>query len=502
MDARMGQPGQEVAPAGEQAVAPLPTADKRLLTRFGLALGAAVVVAVPVAVLAIVVKHTRGPVARLDLAVARGLHGFAVEHGWFVSALDRVSSVGQPNMFRLTATVAAFWLLSTHRSRLALWALVTTWGGALLGVLLKLLVERARPALPDAVAHADGYSFPSGHALGAFVGCAVLLLLWLNMARPRQRWLGWAAAAIIVVAVCFARMGLGVHYLSDVVGGCLVGLGWTAATTIVFQVWRKEAGLGVAHVVTDGIEPERVEPDDDSRPLPSLRGAFAEIWRHLPRLLLPWIGLVFAVAALGELITHVLANSAVGRAEDALSTWLAAHRTPTLNELSAFCTLLGETNTIAIVTIAGYLGCRLFYRRWLEPTALLFAVVGEVWGFILVTLVIDRPRPAVPHLDAAPPTSSFPSGHTAATVCCYGALALLATRHARRKWPAFVGVGILVVAVAVSRLYRGMHHLTDVLAGVVYGVVWLTIVAVMVLRRDEQPAGKLRGWRRRPRRPQ
>ena len=483
----MGQAQQEVAPTDAPALVG-GTADRRLAVRLLFALVAACLAAVPVAVLAIVVKHTSGPVARLDLAVADALHGFAVANGWFVSVLDWVSRVGHPMTFRLGVTVAALWLLAVARPRLALWALVTTWGSALLGVLLKLLVERARPVLSAAVAHADGYSFPSGHALGAFVGCAVLLLLWLDMAAPRRRWIGWTAAGVVVATVCFSRVGLGVHYLSDVLGGCLVGLGWTAATTIAFQVWRAEAGLGrVPVVVASGIEPERAEPDADPRPLPPLLGAFTEVWRQLPRVILPWAALVAATVALGELVTKVFDHDALGTADESVSTWFAGHRTPTLNALTGFGTLLGETSTIAIVTFASYLACRLIYRRWLESTVLLLAVVGETWGFVLVTLVVDRARPAVVHLDAAPPTSSFPSGHTAASLCCYGVLAVLAARQFGRRARWFVAGAVVVSAlVALSRLYRGMHHLTDVLASAVYGGIWLAIVIVLVLGRAER----------------
>jgi undecaprenyl-diphosphatase len=236
-------------------------ADRRLAGRLLAALAAGCVLAVPVAVLALVVKNVHGPVARLDLTVTDALHGFAEKHGWFVETLRWVSIVGHPATFRTAGTIAALWLLQVKRPRLALWALVTTWGGALLGVVLKSVVERARPVLPDAVAHASGYSFPSGHALGAFVGCAVFLLLWLDLAARRGRWLGWAVATLITATICFARIGLGVHYLSDVVGGCLVGLAWTTATTIVFQTWRTEAGLGRARVLVRGIQPERSEPD-------------------------------------------------------------------------------------------------------------------------------------------------------------------------------------------------------------------------------------------------
>jgi len=481
----MGQPESEVAVRNEAAQPPLAVADRRLATRLLLALVAACAAAVPVALLAIVVKNSDWPVARLDVSIAHGLNGFAADHPWFVDALQWVSTVGHPTTFRLAATAAALWLLAVDRPRLALWTLVTTWGGALLGVLLKLLVERARPVLPEAVAHAGGYSFPSGHAVGAFVGCAVLLLLWLDMARPRQRTIGWVVAGLGTLAVCFSRVGLGVHYFSDVVGGCIVGLGWVGATTIVFQVWRREAGLPTADVVNTGIEPERTERDVDQRPVPPWRDAFPEIGRHLPQLLPRWIALLAVTAGVGWLVTGLLDDSPVGDADRSLPLWFADHRIPPWTDLSGFGSLLGDTTTITVVTAVAVFFARLLYRRWLEPAAILLAVVGEVWGFVLVSWVVDRERPPVVHLDAAPPTSSYPSGHTAATVACYGILAVLAARRTRvpKAW-LLTAVALAAVVVGLSRVYRGMHHPTDVLAGVAYGATWLTIVVVLVLRKS------------------
>jgi hypothetical protein len=79
---------------------------------------------------------------------------------------------------------------------------------------------------------------------------------------------------------------------------------------------------------------------------------------------------------------------------------------------------------------------------------------------------VGRPRPPVPHLDAAlPPTSSFPSGHTAAAICLYGGVASIVLRVVRAWWRWLVlGVAVVViVAVAAARLYRGAHYPSDVL---------------------------------------
>jgi undecaprenyl-diphosphatase len=118
----------------------------------------------------------------------------------------------------------------------------------------------------------------------------------------------------------------------------------------------------------------------------------------------------------------------------------------------------------------------LAWRRWREPMLVAVAVAGEVGIFLLVTLMVDRDRPPVRHLDEAPPTSSFPSGHTAATIALWGALAILASERARSAVVRGLFLTLAVVLpllVASSRLYRGMHFPSDVLGGVALGGLWL-----------------------------
>ena len=79
-------------------------------------------------------------------------------------------------------------------------------------------------------------------------------------------------------------------------------------------------------------------------------------------------------------------------------------------------------------------------------------------------------------MDEAPPTSSFPSGHTAATIALWGSLAVLANERARSAVVRnlFLVLGFVVpVVVASSRMYRGMHYLSDVLGGMLLGGLWL-----------------------------
>ena len=109
-------------------------------------------------------------------------------------------------------------------------------GGAALGLALKVIVGRARPVLPDPVSTAPGMSFPSGHALGASIGCCLLLLLTLRFLPRRGRIAAIIAAAVIVGTVALARVVLGVHFVSDVLAGIMLGIAWVAVTT--WATWR------------------------------------------------------------------------------------------------------------------------------------------------------------------------------------------------------------------------------------------------------------------------
>jgi undecaprenyl-diphosphatase len=116
-------------------------------------------------------------------------------------------------------------------------------------------------------------------------------------------------------------------------------------------------------------------------------------------------------------------------------------------------------------------------------------MLGEVGIFLTASSVIERPRPPVPHLDPhAPPTSSFPSGHTAASSCLYLALMIVVIGYGRGwwRWLALIpGIGVPAL-VALSRLYRGEHHPTDVLGSAVLAVLWLT-VTTKVLKPGSEP---------------
>ncbi|MER7891899.1 phosphatase PAP2 family protein [Micromonospora sp. NPDC094482] len=204
------------------------------------------------------------------------------------------------------------------------------------------------------------------------------------------------------------------------------------------------------------------------------------------RVVLPVALLLAVMLLLGGLVTRVLARSWPFTVEDAVNRELAGDRTAGWNDVSLVFSTLASTQMIVLVTALVALALRLWLRRWREPLFLCAAVSAQALVFLLTTMVIDRQRPAVEHMDVSPPTSSFPSGHTSASVALYvGIAVLLALRsHSTAAKVSWWGLLVLVpVGVALTRMYRGMHHPSDVVASFLNGGACVAIMARSILDR-------------------
>jgi undecaprenyl-diphosphatase len=187
-------------------------------------------IAVGFGLLLFLVEDRWRPLLRVDEGARDDLHRYALDHTGFVTAMRIISDVGSAFVYLPLFGAIALWLAWRGHRRPAVFVAVALIGGSLLNALVKGLVHRARPVLPDPVAHANGLSFPSGHAQSAVVATSVLLLVIL----PRLRTTGARVVAVVlgvafIVLVGFARVALGVHFVSDVLAGYALGAAWVAA---------------------------------------------------------------------------------------------------------------------------------------------------------------------------------------------------------------------------------------------------------------------------------
>jgi undecaprenyl-diphosphatase len=193
-------------------------------------------------------------------------------------------------------------------------------------------------------------------------------------------------------------------------------------------------------------------------------------------------------SAMGWVLVNVADKTAIVRTDQRVANWLVERRTPTLNDWSLVGSLLAETITKIIVTAIVVVVLLWLVKRWLDPLVVAVSLILEAMIFISVTWIVGRPRPAVPRLDGSPVDSSFPSGHAAAGAC-YVAIAVVVFWHTRNRWMRALAVVITVaipIIAGAARMYRGMHYLTDVVAGILLGATSVLVVTLILCRAEDR----------------
>jgi len=203
----------------------------------------------------------------------------------------------------------------------------------------------------------------------------------------------------------------------------------------------------------------------------------------LLRALAPAIVLWLAIVGLGQLLTGPLKGW--NKSEVTLNRSLQDTRTPTWDSVTALWSHVGNTEIIIGVCVVAVAVIWWRTRRWWFAVIPAIAISLQASIFVAATAVTGRPRPDVPRLDPAPPTSSFPSGHVGASVALYTAFAMMASTI-ERTWLRRTVIGVCAVLpalVAYARLYRGMHHLSDVIVGAVNGFACAALAAYCLVNR-------------------
>jgi len=214
--------------------------------------------------------------------------------------------------------------------------------------------------------------------------------------------------------------------------------------------------------------------------------------------------LVALTIAVGLLLTRVLLEiGGLASWDEGVNRWLARERTPRLVDLSYVGSTLAGGIVIPVL-VGALLLLFLAFRRFRLAAFTLFVIGIESGTYRATTLVIHRDRPKVQRLESLPVDASFPSGHTAASVALFGGLLLvLASRIEQAAIRIVLWAVVLAIPAFViwSRMLRGMHHVTDVSAGVLMGIgaLLITIFAARAAgaaaaRRDaqRQPEGSAR----------
>lgn len=197
----------------------------------------------PVTALAFVVREKFLPVIQLDERLIVAATDITRDNPWFRTALLVWQEATQPRWVYIVASGVCLLLWRRHRelATRCLWAFITMMVAWNLQLVLKEVVQRARPVVSDPVSHAPGYSFPSGHVANAAAIAAVLtILLWPVLSANARRWLVAGLTAYVVITA-LDRVFLGVHYPSDVLAGVLFGIGLGTASYVGYLGWNPQS---------------------------------------------------------------------------------------------------------------------------------------------------------------------------------------------------------------------------------------------------------------------
>jgi undecaprenyl-diphosphatase len=214
--------------------------------------------------------------------------------------------------------------------------------------------------------------------------------------------------------------------------------------------------------------------------------------RHQGALIAWSIVALISTASFGFLLWSVLAHGGLTMVDPAVANFIAAHRPGWLTPMMQLVTWLGSSVLIIPIGLAvgGYLRRR--RHTWQPLIMLTAAFLGAAALYDIVKPTVARQRPPAALQVGGPDLGwAFPSGHATQSIAFYGMLAvvIIAWWVSNRRLLVILGAALLTLVIGASRLYLGVHWLTDVLGGYALGLTWLSLVMItsMLVKDWNQP---------------
>ncbi len=210
--------------------------------------------------------------------------------------------------------------------------------------------------------------------------------------------------------------------------------------------------------------------------------------KELPGLALLGALLVASVWLFLGVLQDVLAGDPLVRANEAVFHFLQSLRTDWIDQIMVATSEFSDATVVAATTAAALLWFA-WRRNGRAAAHALAAILGASLFSMLFKIALHIPRPYP--LSAGWDAFSFPSGHTVASAALYGFLAIVTVWEVRAHLKMLVTsvATVLIGATAFSRVYLGVHWLSDVLAGMAFGLAWAALLAIGYLRRNPPPVG-------------
>lgn len=200
-----------------------------------------------------------------------------------------------------------------------------------------------------------------------------------------------------------------------------------------------------------------------------------------------WIVLSLITTGIGLALVEWWEPSRFGDADADVNRWWAARRTPFLDELATFGSAFSDTITLVLFGLPLIPLFLWWFRRWHEVALLVGVMVLETAVYVVASRLVLRERPPVEQMTGPFDDHSFPSGHVAAAIVFYGALAIIVLWHAKQPWARATWMAIAFVVpawVAWSRVYAGIHHVTDFVGSLIIGCGVLIVMTRAIRTHD------------------
>lgn len=177
-------------------------------------------------------------------------------------------------------------------------------------------------------------------------------------------------------------------------------------------------------------------------------------------------------------IAEEMLEGATARFDMSVRLWVHGFASPAMTNAMKFITGLGSLGLVIAAAIAITVFLITGWKR--AAGWLLLSVAGAGVLSVALKYGFHRPRP-VPFFGAVPHSYSFPSGHSLFSLCFYGTLAGLMNARVRSMWlrvVLWICAALLVLEIGLSRIYLGVHYPSDVVAGYLAALVWVSALVV------------------------
>jgi membrane-associated phospholipid phosphatase len=192
------------------------------------------------------------------------------------------------------------------------------------------------------------------------------------------------------------------------------------------------------------------------------------------------VGMSALAVMFAAILDNVLDGEGIVAVDKPLTTWIAAHRNNQITSALRVFTQLGSPLTLLVVMAIVAAGVAASGRSAVPLGVGALAIGGFGLSVVIVKLVVGRPRPPLPLATMATEGYSFPSGHATGI----SVVGIISTWLLIRRWirsragqvAAWIFVSGVIAAVGFSRIYLGVHYLSDVIAGWTLGALWAGVL--------------------------